>query len=184
MGKQCKRSYVIKYVERLPSSTKVCTKCNDPRPLSRFRRRCKNKNGKKEYWNMGECMECEKAYREIFYEDNLEFCRKRGRENARKHYPTNRIRQKEYRRNNYPKIKAYMTKYREDNKERIAEMHEPVARKWFEKNRDELSDTYVIQHMIQKSGLNREDILPYPELIETYRQNMKIKRLIIQNQTL
>ena len=69
-----------------------------------------------------------------------------------------------------------MTKYREENREHIAKMHKIIAKKWSGKQCDELTDAYVIHHIIQRTGLKRADVEHHPELIELVRQNKLLKR--------
>ena len=43
--------------------------------------------------------------------------------------------------------------------------------------REELHDNYVLGRIIENSNLTRDQIRQYPELIETYKLNLKTKRL-------
>jgi len=161
--------------------TKECNRCGKSKPLDKFRRRIKKereRDGINDYYIMGECRACEKEKREKYYWGNRDIMLKRMIDNRKKNGHKYEAREKRYRKENYPKIKKYMTKYRADNKEYLAMMHKPRAKAWHDKNRDELSDIYVIYKIIQRTGLKRADIEPYPELIEVYRQNIMLKRKI------
>jgi len=175
-------SSIVKYVERKEPEERVCTKCTLPKPDSKYRRRHKMRNGKKEFYTMGECSDCVAKRANKYYHNNLDKCRKRGRETAKKNYSKRLAYTQQYRKNNPEWWAKYMEKYREDNKEHIAKMHKKIGKEWHKKNRDELSETYVIQKLIQGTNLKRADIEPFPELIDAHRQNIKIKRLIIQKQ--
>lgn len=40
-----------------------------------------------------------------------------------------------------------------------------------------LSNQYVVEKIIGKTGLKRQDIYPYPDFIESYKLNLLIKRM-------
>lgn len=158
------------------SSKKICTNCGKNQTLDKFRSR--KKKGEEGYYTIGRCRDCEKQDRANYYWDNVDMMRARGRENIRRNGHRYKSVQKKYRQENYPKIKAYMTKYRKENSEYLSEMHKPRAKAWFKKQREELSDSYVIGHIIQRTTLTREDIEKHPELIEVVRKNKLLKRKI------
>ena len=101
------------------------------------------------------------------------------RDSARKNIEKRTAYSKKYRKEHPEWWKNYMKKYREENKEHIARLHKPIADIWHKNSCKNLSDTYVINKIAQKSGLKRIDIEPHTELIDAWRQNIKIKRLII-----
>lgn len=159
-------------------SEKKCTKCLNPKPLNRFRTRFKIRNGKKEFWVQGKCMDCESQEGSERYWSNPEVGRRTSRESARKCGKKRYEYNKRYRKRHARWWKAYMKKYREENKEKIAELHKITGRKWFKKERDSLSDNYIIRHIIQRTGLRKEDIQDQKELIELCRQNKLLRRKI------
>lgn len=157
---------------------KTCTKCNEGKPISRFRNRYKRKNGKKEYWQNGKCMDCEGKEQSLRYWKNPEKHREYSKQYANKHSKEMSEYNKQYRKDNPDWWENYMKGYRRDNKKRIAELHKIISKKWHQENRDLLSDTYVIHKIISKTNLKRKDVEGNKELIELYRANILLKRKI------
>lgn len=161
---------------------KTCTKCCIPKPIKRFRKRTKFKNSVAYAYIQKKCMDCECKEQKERYHKNIEIHRERNRSRARKYYNENKDILNEIKRDlrkekNNP-ILLYQREYNKKNKDKIAKQHKIVAKRFQEKIRDNLSDSYVIQHIIQRTSLKREDIEKYPEMIEAYRQQMKINRII------
>jgi hypothetical protein len=73
---------------------------------------------------------------------------------------------KTYREQNKEKIKALKNKWKQNNKQRI--------RNLWAKRQKEITDSYVRQNL----GIKKVDVTPEIQLlIETYKINLKIKRL-------
>jgi hypothetical protein len=84
--------------------------------------------------------------------------------------------------------KEYMKAYREKNAEKMRQLKADWRKKNIEyvqkkdkerskKRNEELKEGYVIQQAKYYTNLSREEILKYPELIETIKLKLKIKRL-------
>lgn len=127
---------------------------------------------------MGKCMDCEAKERKVAYYSDIEKGRRLGRETAKKHYAKRKIYNDKYRKDNPKWWRDYMDKYRKENKDHISKLHKITGDKWFKKQRDTLSDSYVISKIIGRGDLKRSDIENQTELIELYRQNLILKRKI------
>lgn len=73
-----------------------------------------------------------------------------------------------------PEYKAKMKEYRENNKQKIYQQEVITKKRYHEKNRDAVTDEYVIGRLIQQ-GYKREECTP--ELIELKRVKILKKRL-------
>lgn len=156
---------------------KICTCCENSKPFSRFRSRTK----KGYTWKMGKCMDCEKLEQKKRYHSNLELYRKRGRESSNRYHNENKekisAKMKLLRKQPNNRVIIHQRKYIIKNREKIRVQHRPVSKKSFIKQRDALTDSYVIRILRQRTTLKKSDILKYPELIETQKLIIKTKRL-------
>lgn len=87
---------------------------------------------------------------------------------------TARIRSKEYYQNNKEERKAYAKQYRKENKEKTNKTKRIITRRY----REQLQDCYVVDRLSQKLNCTAKDIRQIPEIIDTYRNIIKIKRKI------
>lgn len=156
---------------------KICTCCKNKKDLSCFLW----KTSKGCTWIEGKCKDCQAEERKIKYHSNLELSREKSRNNGKRFYHRHREtlleKNKEIRKQPDNHIILHQRKYYKDNEEKIKKQSKPIKRKSYEKQRDSLSDSYVINGLINKTKLKKEDILKYPELIEAKRLIIKIIRL-------
>lgn len=89
--------------------------------------------------------------------------KEKSKPRAKKHFEENREERlqyaREYRKNNPDKIKA-------------------LAAKFSKKYREELKECYVAEHAAKVLKCSTKEIHDNPELLEAYRNNMKLKRII------
>jgi len=169
---------VKKLLNFLIAMSKRCTKCGEVKDLSAF-----NKQKRGLYGFRSSCKSCELQY----YKDNKERI-----DIYSKHYTKNNrekinTRRRQYRKDNYEKIIIIDRLYCLNNKERMSTRNQQYKKDNKEKIKEyntyrcnNLHDGYVISQISQDSSLTPEDIKKYPMLIETKRNNLKIKRLIKQ----
>lgn len=84
------------------------------------------------------------------------------------------IRYKKYTIENSEKIIEKSAKYYKQNKNILIEKAKNISKK----NVKNLSDSYIKVVIHNSSGLKRDTINENPELIENYRQQIKVKRLL------
>lgn len=155
----------------METGEKICTKCNLPKPLNRFRFRSKRGYT----WQQGKCMDCETKEQNERYHSDIEKHREKGRIAARNFRIERPGQYKEYtkKQRQSEAYKKNRKKYWREN-EQHRNKHRVRAKKNQEENRDNLTDRYVVAHIIQRTSLTPEDIPK--ELIEVVRQIKILKR--------
>lgn len=83
-------------------------------------------------------------------------------------------RAKEHYQKNKSKKKAYAKKYRKENPEKIKKLSSKFTKKY----REELQDCYVAEWAAKALKCSTKEIHENTELLEAYRNNMKLKRKI------
>jgi hypothetical protein len=112
-----------------------------------------------------------------YYTENKEKINKINKEWVLK----NKEKSKQHKRNyiSKPEIKnkmqMYSKKYQQIGYVKVSRNNRAKAKGKIE--REELHDNYVLGRIILNSNLTREQIKQHPELIETYKLNLQIKRL-------
>lgn len=100
------------------------------------------------------------------------YCKPCGRSKSKaraiEHYKKNAEFKKEY---------AKFYRANTSNKEKIKNK----AVKFKKQYREELKDCYVRDQLVQKYGYNNDYLIENPEIIETYRMQLKIKRKLKDN---
>lgn len=116
--------------------TKVCTKCDKRKVLSKFH---KSKNGK--FGIVSICKECNKKYR-IKHKENISLYNKQWKKQNKEKL---QLQAKNYYHRNKNKIKKYRKKYRQKNKEKISkqnniyyEQHKRLLSFWSNKPENKL----------------------------------------------
>jgi len=86
------------------------------------------------------------------------------------------------------RILDYNVKYRKDKPEKLKEykiknkeVHKAYAKKYRTQYRKNLGTGYVVERAKKFFNLNTEQMKANPELLETYKLNLKIKRIIKEN---
>ena len=89
---------------------------------------------------------------------------------------TSKQRVKIYYQNNTEERKAYAKKYRENpkNKEKINIARRKIKARWIK----QLNDNYVVDLASKSLKMSITEIRQHPEIIEAYRNNLKLKRKI------
>jgi len=112
------------------------------------------------------------------------------RENYSKNIDYEREKRKTYRKNNPEKVRLSYLKWRRLNPEKhglnvkkYRENHPEKVLEWTIKRINGLMDNYVAQRIHKVTGMPHEEIYLNPELIETNRNIIKIKRIINQIKT-
>jgi hypothetical protein len=112
-----------------------------------------------------------------YYSENKEKLNKINKEWVLK----NKEKSKQHKRNyiSKPEIKnkmqMYSKKYQQIDYVKVSRNNRAKAKGKVE--REELHDNYVLGRIILNSNITREQIKQHPELIETYKLNLQIKRL-------
>jgi hypothetical protein len=207
MERTCKKCGETKSIEEFSKNTeckegrrhtcKICSNFSNLKPLSQNKINkidllirglkkccsCKNVKQTSEFYKApstdgyrGRCIICDK-----------DMSKRWGEKNREKH----RLSAKEYRINHLEQCKQTVRKYRKLHKEKCYELNmlwsnknkKYVAekKKITERlNRNNLKDTYMINIMMAVLNLSRKTLYQHPELIENYRQQIKVKRLLKQ----
>ena len=151
--------------------TKICSSCGESKGVEEF------------YKTGGVCKACGKVYRREYYENNKRQWNKYYENNKRDNKEKILKYQAEYRKNNREKILEHQAEYRKNNREKI----KGIWKKYQNNNRDKLKEygkkrtasvPYSYAKGIVKKCYSLEN--PPPELIETKRNVIKIKRLLNQ----
>ncbi len=100
--------------------------------------------------------------------------RKYSIENKDKVNATRRKRKRKYAKY----YKKYRQQYDRKNKLRIQELQRKRSLNFAQKESTQLTDNYIISKIKQRTSLSKKDILKYPELIQAWRMNLKLKREI------
>ena len=161
---------------------KVCTRCKKEKNSTQFRKRYKYKLFKKYYYRNPTCRQCEAELTREYYNANKhdEKFKQKNINNANRYWEENResVLLKLKRKRETPEYQKYRREYDKKNRARIKSLQKVRSKKWHDNSRDNLTDGYIISKLIQKSGITKEEVLQHPELIEAYRANIKLKRLI------
>jgi len=188
---------VKKLLNFLIAMSKRCTKCGEVKPLSAF-----NKQKMGLYGVTSRCKMCLKEYIRIHKEKNKEHYKEKGkqwRENNKEYIKQYQIDNKEhikeyskqYSLNNKEHIKQYQKQYnkqyrlnnKEHNKE-YSKQYNLNNKEHINKRRKEqiknLTDTYIVGLITNRSSLTSEDIEQYNNMIEAKKEYLKLKRLIKQ----
>lgn len=161
---------------------KVCTRCKKDLDDSCFRKR-RDTYKDSVYFSLNPtCRKCDSEITKIYYankKDIPEF-KNKNRERVKKHRQDNweieKIKAKNRRQT--PEYKEMMRNYRKKNKEKIYQQEAIGKRKYYEKNRDGLTDIYIIG-LYRTQGLADEETLKkHPELIEAKRLQILLTRKI------
>jgi len=138
---------------------RTCKKCGETKPIEKFKKRDTCIYGRGHV-----CKTCSrKSYRKT-----PAYKKARVRANAR------------YRKKYPDKIKEYDKKYRLSHP--YGERQKETEKKRRKKNADKLTDRHVINVIRHVKKIKAETIRQYPEFIQTYRQQLKVKRLLKQKQ--
>lgn len=160
---------------------KKCSKCKIIKESQEFRIR-KDKRVVGRFYINPSCRKCERLYTKQWYNKNKEDLnfKTQAAKRAREYYYKNHtiVLEKERKRHHSKEYRTYMKNYRLKNKEKIALLHDPIVKKFHEKMRDTLSDSYIIKLLMVDGKLTRKEILEYPKLIEAKREQIKILRLL------
>jgi len=180
---------------------RVCIKCGVEKEIEELRKRNDCKSG---YSNI--CKQCykeyNKKYHSKYYQNNKIKCREAAEEYRRSHpeYRKRRNKLNYLRRKMNPDfiLKEKMrskkrgergdhAKYRKENKELMASRRKMSYSKNIDKikiktkeYRKQLPDYYIVQKIQASTKLNPKTIRLYPDLIKSYRQQIKMKRLLKQ----
>jgi len=171
---------------------RTCKKCGETKPIEEFGKEKRNISG------YGcRCKSCDVLRSLEYYYKNHYYDKHKDRifEYHRKYYENNKEKvngySKKYYQNNIKYIKKRTKEYRENNKEYYKE----IGEKWRENNKEHISDynkryrqnkrstipdVYIRILLNRQYGLHAKILKQHPELIENYRQQIKIKRLLKQ----
>lgn len=76
-----------------------------------------------------------------------------------------------------PEYKEKMRAYRERNKERIYQQEVITKKRYHEKNRDTISDKYIINQLVNQGYGTKEQVIKNPDLMEFERAKILLHRL-------
>lgn len=152
------------------------------------------------------CKKCQSEYKKRYYLKNKEKIKNKSKRHyqenkedrltkiknwANKNKPKVNLYKKNYKIRNPDKIKKQgldyylknLDKYNEWGKEwrkRNPEKKNAINKEHMKRGTDNLSDSYVVQAIINNSSLTASEVRKYPELIKTYRVLLLTKRLLNQ----
>lgn len=158
------------YSEDQLTETRVCKKCGEEKPFNKFakiktaiggRGHICNSCKKKKYRQSEAGKRAIKLYREL-NKDDL-----RAKE---------KIYKKIYNKRHPEIVKARQLRYKKRHPDRINKKN----RRRYKRHMEALTDRYVIHIISHTKGIPEKTIRKYPELIESYRQQIKLKRLLKQ----
>lgn len=148
---------------------KICSKCNIEKDYSEFGRwkHCKTCLAK---------IQRERTIKERLTPEGKEKHNKWANEFYKRHrdkcvlYMRKRRKTKDY--------KEKMHSYRKQKKDIIYNQEVITKKRYHEKNRDTISDRYIV-HLLSTQGYGKpEHLIKEKELLETYRIHIQLKRLI------
>jgi hypothetical protein len=152
---------------------RTCKKCGETKPIEEF---YKNKKSKFGYLHICKlCSHIHAVEYHITYKERINNNRKEWYKNNKEH---SKKYCREYRENNKEHCKEHDREYRENNKEHLNELSKKYIRGYRKNNIIPISDKYIIEQLRVRFGISRQVSRQYPELIENYRQQIKLKRLI------
>lgn len=156
---------------------KRCNRCNKTKSDDSFRIRYEKRKGNFYYLN-NTCRKCDSELSTIYrssVKDNLDWKQKnRERSNKYRLDSIDIVRERTQARRQSKAYKEYRKKYIQKNKNRIMKQERICKRRYHEKNRDALTDTYIINRLTQKSPLSKNEIPP--ALIKLKRLQIICKR--------
>lgn len=175
-------------INELPSE-KICTGCKNKKGKDQFRIRDKKYKGESRYYLSPRCKGCENEEQKIRYlkiKDDLLF-KKKNHQRAKDYCKKNktRIKQKNSIKRQTDKYKTYVKEYRKKNKAKIQQQETVTKNRYHSKNRDPITDKYVIRQLISQGYGSKEQVMGDKELIELKRiqiLNKRIKMEIIKKQ--
>lgn len=173
-GNSLRTRIVMKY------EPKVCSRCQELKGPESFRIREDKRIGRECKYLNNTCRQCDAAYSKARWDKikYLEEEKLKNRARARRYAKDNWdvVREKDQARRQTPQARAVRAKYREANLEKI-QAHEAAAKwRYHIKNRDQLTDAYIINRLMQKSPLAKNEIPP--ALIELKRIQIQCERTL------
>lgn len=160
---------------------KTCKRCGIEQDDDQFKDKSSVTNGKRYHYKIGVCRLCINAESSAYFrkqrttEDGRQKYNAKAREMHEKHRDKILIKQKEYR--STPEYKSKRKAYIEKNKEKIRQQGIECKRKYHEKNRDEITDKYVV-NLLRTQGYGKpEDLIKNKELIEIKRSEIILSRI-------
>lgn len=160
---------------------KNCTNCKKDKDVTDFRLRHDKRKGNYYYFN-NHCKECENEKQKEYYEKakNNENFKIKNRKRVKKYIEKNIdiVKEKTKKRRLGNKYRENRKQYILKNKDKIYEQEKICKLKYHNKNRDELTDKYIVRLILQKTNLRKEDILNCPKLIEVKRKQIQLIRKI------
>ena len=158
---------------------KVCAHCQIEKDESFFGHKCDKRRNPPLHYLDNVCNECRAARQRERTRKERQTPEGRAKHNFWTNESHKRNREKNLakmkERRATPEYKAYMKAYRERRKEIIYQQELITKRKYFDKNRDSVSDEYCIQKIKEQQKITRENITA--EMIERKRIQILIKRL-------
>lgn len=159
----------------------VCTRCDKEKEDSKFRIRTDKRRNPPLIYVNNVCKDCESeiSKERVRNQRKTEEGRKRHNKWAMASYQRNREknihRMREARKT--PEYKAYMKEYRKRRKEIIQQQEQVTKRKYHEKHRDAVTDSYAIRLLVTQGFGTYEEIEKQRELIDLKKVQILTKRL-------
>lgn len=155
---------------------KTCSRCNNVKAKTEFRVRWEKRQVPPFPYLNNTCKKCdaEIALENHYKNRRTPEGRKRNQESAKKAYKKRRDKAVEHmkKKRSTPEYKKMMRDYRQRNREKIQQQEIITKRRYHEKNRDAVTDAYVINNLRQKGIIE-----PSVEQMEMQRVKILTKRL-------
>lgn len=155
---------------------KLCSRCKAVKLTGEFSIKLDKRDGVSRFNSV--CKMCAAALRREYYKKikhNEDFIIK-NRDRVKRYRLENIdvVREKDQARRQTESAKENRKKYIERNRAKIQAQEKIVKRRYHEKNRDQLTDMYVVQKIIQKTTLSANEVPP--ALIKLKRLHIACKR--------
>lgn len=174
------------------NQTKICTRCNEEKPLDQFNNYEKvNKKGEKYIYYNSQCKECIKLKDKLYYEKNKEKILKQKKEYYESNNEKIKLEQEKYRKVNVEKKRQYdkiyrkenaeimkikLKKFRQENQERVKEQRKnnPKIKEYEKRYRQEKAEQIKAQQKkYYQSERGRESIFKKSMKRRSYKQKVQ-----------
>jgi len=153
-------------------SSKLCSKCNEEKPLNEFNKRKTSKDG---YSYI--CKECNKKIsKNNYYKRDIDTKKAYWKKYRQEHREIIRVHQEKYYQEHREEIRTKNKKYYQEHREEIQAKIKKYLQEHHEEHVENISDSYIKQIIKIKYNIPKEFITQ--QLIQSEREFLQIKRII------
>lgn len=160
--------------------TKNCSRCKGDLPIEQFRKRF-DKRSNSTYYN-STCRTCDNAISMENHEKRKNdpvYIEKQNKRSAKyRLLNAELIKQQNKETHTYknPRFKKWRQKYIKKNNKKIQQQEVITKKRYHEKNRDNLTDKYIIKLLCSGYSMEKTFVIANPHLIEEHRAKVKAER--------